>query len=116
MMMRPDHGAADHLKFVGCNSCVVQRVQDVFPQTRECPAAELVAARQPLAEPVRKIPPRRSRSGDPENAIRNRTMIGWLAPIRMPKGMDEPLEKGLLIVGYQVPRPDRFPRRDDLES
>ena len=116
MVMGAAHGAVDQMKLVGRDPRMVQRVQDILPQARECPAAELAADRRPLAEPFRKIPPRRSRSGDPENAIRNRTMIGWLAPIRMPNGMDEPLEKGPLIVRYQVPRQDRFPRRDDLES
>ena len=114
--MGADHCAVDQLKLVRGNPGAVQRVQDVFLQSRKAPATELAADRRPLAEPFRKIPPWRARSGDPENAIQNKTMIGWLAPIRVPDSTNEALEEGPLIVGYQIACQAHLLCSDELES
>src|SRR5690554_4480349 len=88
----------------------------ILPQPCEGPSTELAANRRPLAELFGQVPPRRAGPDDPENPIQNKTMIGWFAPVRMPNGMDEPLEEGPLVVGYQIARQEHLPRRDDLES
>ena len=116
MMMGADHGAINHLEFVWRDPGVVQRVQDVLPQSRQSPAAELTVDRRPLAELLGQVAPRRTGSRDPENPIQNKTMIRRLPPVRVPDAANEALEEGPLIVGYQVARQVHLPRRDALES
>lgn len=116
MMMGADHCAVDHLKLVWRNPGVVQSIQDVFPQSGKGPAAELPVDRRPLSELFGQVTPWCAGPCDPENSIQNKTMIGWLAPVRVTNSIDEPLEKSPLIVGYKVARQALLPRRDELES
>ena len=115
-MMGADYGAVDHLELVGRNPRMVQRVQDVLPKSGQGPAPELAVDRGPLAELFRQVTPRRSRPGYPENPIQNKTVIGCLAPVRMPNCPNEALEKRPLIVRYQVARQAHLPRGEELES
>ena len=62
---------------------MVQSVQDMLPQPDQRPAAELAVDRRPLVKLFRKVTPRRSRPRYPDNTIQKKTMIGWLAPIRL---------------------------------
>ncbi len=62
---------------------MVQSVQDILPQPDQRPAAELAADRRPPVKLFRKVTPRRSRPRYPDNTIHKKTMIGWLAPIRL---------------------------------
>ena len=101
-MMGADHGAVDHLQFVWRNPRMVQRVQDVLPKSGQGPAPELAVDRRPLIEFFRQVTPPRSRPGNPENPIQNKTVIGRLAPVRVPNCPNEALEKHPLIVRYQL--------------
>ena len=116
MMMGTDHGAVDHLQLVWRNPRVVQRVEDILPQSGQGPAAELAVDRRPLAELFGQVAPRRTGSCDPEYTIQNKTMIRRLPPVRVSDGTNETLEEGPRIVGYQVARQDHLLRRDELES
>src|SRR5690606_12501318 len=83
----------DHLKLVGRNRGVVESIQDVLPQPGQGPAAELAIDRGPLAELFEQVPPRRPSPSDPENSIKNKTMIGCFALVRMPDCPDEALQE-----------------------
>ena len=80
------------------------RVQNVLPQPRQGPAAELTADRGPFAELFGQVAPGRTASCSPENTIQNKTMIRGLTPMRVSDGTNKAFEEGPLTVGYQVAR------------
>ena len=128
MMMSADYCAINHLKLIWRDPCVVQRIQDILPQSRQSPAAELTVDRGPLAKLFGQITPWRTSPcvalrlepmaacAPPENSIQNKTMVCGFPPVRVPDGTNEALEEGPLIVGYQVACQIHPPRRDELES
>lgn len=116
MMVRADHSAINHLELVWRDLSVVQRIQDILPQSRQSPAAELTVDRGPLAKLFGQITPWRTSPCDPENSIENKTMVRRFPPVSVPDGTNEALQEGPLIVGYQVACQVHPPRRDELES
>lgn len=115
-MMGADQGAVDHLQLVRRDPRVVQRVQHILPKPGKGLAAELAVGRRPLAELLGQVAPWCAGLRDPENTIRNETMICRLPPIRMSDGTNEAIEEGPLIVGYKVARQENLPSRDEFES
>src|SRR5690606_9595917 len=116
MMMGADHSAINHLELVWRDPSVVQRIQDILPQSRQSPAAELTVDRGPLAKLFGQIAPWRTSPCDPEYTIQNKTMVRRFPPVRVPDGTNEALEECPLSVGSQVACQVHLPRRNELES
>jgi len=76
-MMRPDDRAVDHLQGGIAAAAIIEGVKDQFPQSRQRPAPELAIDRRPFPKTIGQIPPWSPRSGNPENAIQNKTMVLW---------------------------------------
>ncbi len=51
----------------------------------------------------------------PENSIKNKAVIGWLAPVRRADCQDETLKESPFLVRYQVSRQAGLHRRYQLE-
>ena len=114
-MVRADHGAVDHLDAVWRCAAIVEGIEHQFPKSGQGPAPELAIHARPLAELFRQITPGSTGSSNPENAIKNKAVVGGrataLPPDRYQKGFKEcPL--GIL---HQQPRQDNL-RKSYLES
>lgn len=114
-MMGADHGAVDDLGR-RYQPTFVQGLQDVFPQPRQDPAAELAVGAGPLGKYLRQITLRRFRAGDPENSIKNKTMFHRFSTIQGRNSKNKPLEKASLLVRYQILCQFRLHCRYQLES
>ena len=101
-MMRPDDGAVDHLHAVRDVFGGAQCFQEKLPNPRDRPTSELSVDRPPLAEVIRKVPPLRTGTGDPEDAIQDKSMIARWAP-SFGAGFDQEwLKERPLVVAHQV--------------
>ena len=91
-MVRANHGAVDRLQGVRHHPAFVQRVHDLLPEPRQCPAPELPVGARPLAELLWQVAPRRARVSGPENPIKIKSVIGGLRPIRGADGQNGALK------------------------
>jgi hypothetical protein len=73
MLMHADDGRVDHLdsRIMGSGQCIY----DTAPNTRSAPADEAIVAGGVGAKGTWQIAPGRSRAQNPENAIKDTTVI-----------------------------------------
>jgi hypothetical protein len=115
-MVGADHSAVDHLERARDQPARVQSLQNLLPQSRQGPSADLTIDARPLAELLGKVTPRRTRPRDPENAIQNKTMVLGFAPVRGADAQDEAFVKRPFLVRHQVSCQAGLHRRYQLES
>lgn len=91
-MKGASHNAIDHLKDIGNDPVFGHRLQYLLPKTGERPASKLLMDTRQFAEFLRQVPPKRSGAGNPENAIKNRAVIGGFASVGGADGEDKSLK------------------------
>ena len=116
MLVGADHGAVDHLQGVWNGAALVQGIEHEFPQPGKRPAAELAIYAGPLSELLGQVAPGGAGAGDPENAIRNKAMVGGPAPVGFADGGEKRREERSLLVRHEIACQDDLPRRWHLES
>lgn len=91
-MVGADHGAVDNLQNIRHGSALVQGVHDLVPQPGQCPATELAIDARPLSKLFRQIPPWSASSSDPENPVKDKSVVDRLAPVWGADGHEERLK------------------------
>ncbi len=114
-MMRANHGAVDHLQGVRNDPALGQRLQDLFPEADECPTPDLPIGTRPFPELFRKVPPRRAGTCYPENAIKNKAVVGGFASIWGANGKNELFKDRPLLIRHQESCQAGLHRRYQLE-
>lgn len=74
----------------------------LIPEPRNCPTPELSVDTGPLAKFFWQVTPRRTRSCNPENPIKNNAVVGRFASVRSANSQDEVLEEQPLLVRHEV--------------
>ena len=116
LMVRADDGAVDHLQGIWHCPALVQGLQDVLAEARECPAPELSVDARPFAELGRQVSPWYAGAGDPENAIKDEAMVGRPAPVRVTDSTNEMFKEHPFLVRHEVSCQAGLLRRYQHES
>ena len=114
-MVGADHGAVDHLDAAWRCAAIVERIEHQLPKSGQGPASKLAIHARPLAELFRQIAPGSARAGDPENTIKNTSMIRGRAAALPPNRRQKGLKECPLGILHQQPRQDNL-RKSYLES
>lgn len=99
-MMGTNYSTVDHLKGVGNNPALGQGFQDLLPEPRESPAPELSVDTRSLPKFLRPVSQWSICTCNPENAIKNKAVIGRSAPIRGTDRKDKPFKERPLLVRH----------------
>ncbi len=111
--MRTDDGRIDHLQGDVAQSASGERLQDHIPDAAVGPPPKLPKDRVPVAEFLRQVAPRRSRSHQPKYRVEYATMVARPPTAAMDQ---ERFEIRPLIVGHQSANQGRSPAKSSLES
>ena len=112
-MMRTDDGRIDHLQGGIGHSASSERFQDHVPDAADGPAPKLPKDRIPVAEFLRQVAPRRSRSHQPKYRVEYAAMVARPPTAAMDQ---ERFEIRPLIVGHQSANQGCSPAKSSLES
>lgn len=102
LMMSANHSAVDHLQRVRHGPALVQRVHDLLQKPRKRPSSELSVDAGPLSEFLRQVPPRCASPCDPENPIKNETMVVWIASMLGADRLNVVIKEPPFLVRHQV--------------
>lgn len=81
-MMGADHGAVDHLEGIRRCPALIQGVHNVPPRDLPASSGGTAGRRWPICRTLREGHARGTGPGDPENPIKNKTVVGRFAPVR----------------------------------
>lgn len=113
--MRADDGGIDHLHCVRQSPAFIQSLQHRIPQAGNRPATELSINRGPIAKRTIKVSPRRPSARDPEDRIKNTTMVSRRPPAFTASSHDKGRKERPLAIRHQAAHQD-LPSKSSLES